>query len=100
MDVSEIGRKNRKTSLDIFVTAIPLHQRLHSKSMAKIVQAWSMASGFATQTCLSRQHIECPPDFRTVQSVSALRDEKIVRSLVAFDVSSPTCLVRREHPSG
>ena len=33
MDVSEIGRKNRKTSLDIFVTAIPLHQRLHSKSM-------------------------------------------------------------------
>jgi hypothetical protein len=54
VDVSEIGGKNRKTSLDIFVTAIPLHQRLHSKSMAKIVQARSMASGFATETCLSR----------------------------------------------
>ena len=100
VDVSEIGGKNRKTSLDIFATAIPLHSGLHSKSMTKIVQARSMASAFATQTCLSRQHIECPPDFRTVQSVSSLRDEKIVRSLVALDVSIPTRLVRRRASFG
>jgi hypothetical protein len=94
VDVPEIGGKNGKTSLDIFATAIPLNQRLHSKSMPKIVQARSLASGFATQTCLSRQHIECPPDFRTVQSVSSLRDEKIVRSPLALDVSISTRLVR------
>src|SRR5260370_41782177 len=90
MDVSEIGRKNRKTSLAIFATAIPLHQRLHSKSTAKAVHARSLTSAFTTQTCLSRQHIELPPAFRTVQSISTPPDGKIARRLASLPPSIAT----------
>ena len=61
MRMPEVGRQTRQMALDVDAVAVPLQQRLDSKSMAQVMQTGTAGIRWAAQADLPGQLHERPP---------------------------------------
>src|SRR5580704_18564302 len=86
--MAQIGGQDGQTPLRIVTTAIPVQQRLHRKSVTKVMQAGSPARIRAAQSNLPREDVERPVHLPFIQMVAVLiYQEGPVRSCAKAAVS-------------
>lgn len=71
MNMTKIVRQDRKEPFGILSAAVPMQQRLQSKSVTEIVEAWAVVIAAAAQANLLGQGVVCFVDGAVMQSFAA-----------------------------
>src|ERR1019366_6409597 len=91
-------RQDRQAALHVLTGPVPLHQCLHSESMAEIVKTRPMTIRRATQPDLPRQEVKRAPDLGTVQPCATAGYEECLWP--SSQKTIPPRRVGREHFAG
>lgn len=75
--MAQIRAERWQKRLDILAALIPATQRLHRKSMSKIMQSRSMTVSRSAQTNLAGERVECHTHCRSPQSTAFLADQEV-----------------------
>ena len=81
-DVAEVSRKYGEQLLDGHAGSIPVHERLHGKTMSKVVNAWAAVSGAGSQADLPGEPHEHSPNILVQKPPATLGDEIVLRTWV------------------
>src|ERR1700674_2905989 len=75
--MTKIGGQDRQEAFWILAGPIPRYQRVRCESVPHVMQTWPVIIGYAAQTDLPGQGIECSMNISNIQTIAQAGNEQI-----------------------